>query len=81
MEAWFSQNEEVTPVGVDYRTAAVVKATAARRGSIVELPDCLIAAVAVRLDRALVTGNTADFQAIQATGLKLLIENWRVGSS
>lgn len=42
-----------------------------------ELPDCLIAAVAVRLDMPLVTGNTEDFRAIQRTGINLTIENWR----
>ena len=41
------------------------------------LPDCLIAAVAVRLNRPLVTGNTDDFVTIQKTGINLTIENWR----
>lgn len=41
-----------------------------------ELTDCLIAA-AVRLGRPLVTGNTDDLQAIQKTGAKLIIDNWR----
>ena len=77
MGAWFSQNEEITPLAADYRTAATIKATAARQGSTVELPDCLIAAVAVRLGRPLVTGNTDDFRAIQRTGINLTIENWR----
>jgi predicted nucleic acid-binding protein len=80
VQAWFSQNEEITPIASDYRTAAAVKAAAARSGSTVELPDCLIAAVAVRLNRPLVTGNTADFQAIRAAGLNLTIQNWRAGS-
>jgi len=42
-----------------------------------ELPDCLIGAVAVRLHCPLVTGNTEDFEAIQRTGIKLTIRNWR----
>jgi hypothetical protein len=25
----------------------------------------------------LVTGNTGDFRAVQGTGIKLVIENWR----
>jgi predicted nucleic acid-binding protein len=54
-----------------------IKVAAGRQGSVVEFPDCLIAAIAVRLERPLVTGNTADFQAIQRTGVKLIIENWR----
>jgi predicted nucleic acid-binding protein len=75
--AWLNQNEEITPLAADYRSAATIKATAAKQGSIVELPDCLIAAVAARLDRPVVTGNTEHFQAIQHTGIKLTIENWR----
>jgi len=75
--AWLSQNEQVTPANADYLAAATIKATARKQGSILELPDCLIAAVAVRLRMPLVTGNTGDFQAIQATGIKLAIQNWR----
>jgi len=76
---WLSQNEEITPISADYLTAATTKATARKHGSALELPDCLIAAVAVRLDRPLVTGNTEDFQAIQNTGINLILENWRDG--
>jgi predicted nucleic acid-binding protein len=54
-----------------------IKATARKQGSLLELPDCLIAAVAVRLGIPLVTGNTGDFKAIQKTGIKLTIHNWR----
>lgn len=74
---WLKQNEEITPTSADYLTAATIKATARKRGSALELPDCLIAAVAVRLDRPLVTGNTEDFEAIQKTGINLILENWR----
>jgi len=75
--AWLSQNEEITPMNADYLAAATIKARARRQGSILELPDCLIAAIAVRLQMPLVTGNTGDFRAIQNTGIKLRIENWR----
>jgi predicted nucleic acid-binding protein len=75
--AWLNQNEEITPTAADYRQAATIKAAAARQGSIVELPDCLIAATAARLERPIVTGNTEHFRAIQRTGLELAIENWR----
>lgn len=77
MLAWLDQNDELTPLPDDYRTAAKMKGKAQRRGEHVELPDCLIAAVAVRLDRPLVTGNTEDFEKIQRTGVGLVIENWR----
>ena len=75
--AWLDQNEQITPINADYLAAATIKATARRQGSILELPDCLIAAIAVRLQMPLVTGNTGDFRAIQETGIKLTIENWR----
>jgi tRNA(fMet)-specific endonuclease VapC len=75
--AWINQNEEITPVSADYRAAAAIKAAARRQGAVLELPDCLIAAVAVRLERPLVTGNTDDFEAVQKTAVKLTIQNWR----
>jgi predicted nucleic acid-binding protein len=75
--AWLDQNEQMTPDARDYLDAAKIKAQARKQGFIVELADCLIAAVAVRLDVPLVTGNTEDFQALQSTGAGLRIENWR----
>lgn len=75
--AWMERNEQAVPIAEDYLTAARVKAKARRQGRVVELPDCLIAAVAARLDRPLVTGNTADYRVIQEAGLPLELENWR----
>jgi predicted nucleic acid-binding protein len=75
--AWLKQNEEITPIDTDYLAAASIKAAARKQGSVVELPDCLIASIAVRLDRPLVTGNTDDFRMIRKAGINLLIENWR----
>lgn len=74
---WLKQNEEITPIDLDYLAAAHIKATARRQGLMVELPDCLIASIAVRMNWPLVTGNTADFQVIQKIGINLMIENWR----
>ena len=74
---WLNQNEQITPIAADYLQAASIKAAARKQGSIVELPDSLIAAVAIRLGLPLVTGNTEDFHAIQRTGVDLRIENWR----
>ena len=75
--AWLNQNEEITPVNADYLTAATIKATARKQGMVLELPDCLIAAMPARPDKPVVTGNTDHFQAIQRTGIRLTIENWR----
>jgi hypothetical protein len=33
--------------------------------------------VAARLNLPLVTGNTADFQAMQKAGLKITLQDWR----
>ena len=74
---WLKQNEEITPTASDYVDAAIIKAAARKQGSTVELADCLIAAVAIRLGLPLVTGNTEDFDAIKRTGVALLLENWR----
>jgi len=75
--AWLNQNEQVTPTAADYVEAAISKAAARKRGATVELADCLIAAVALRLGLPLVIGNTEDFQAIQRAGIALRLENWR----
>lgn len=75
---WMDRNEQVVPVAEDYLTAARIKARAKHQGRAVELPDCLIAAVASRLGYPIVTGNTADYQAIQNAGLNLELVNWRL---
>jgi predicted nucleic acid-binding protein len=75
--AWREQNQQITPVNADYLAAATIRATASKQGIVLELPDYLIASVAVRLGRPLVTGNTEDFEAIKRTGISLAIENWR----
>lgn len=74
---WLDQNEQIPPTADDYARAAEIKASARKQGSVLELADCLIAAVALRLDLPVVTGNTEHFQAIQKTHAALVIENWR----
>lgn len=76
--AWLGRNEEIIPVAEDFYEAALIKARARRQGSILELADCLIASVAIRLGLPLVTGNTEGYQAMRRSGAKLTIENWRV---
>ena len=77
MGAWLGRNNEIAPVPADYTGAASIRARAARHGATLEMADCLIAAVALRLERPLVTGNTDDFRAIQNTGAPLVVDNWR----
>jgi predicted nucleic acid-binding protein len=74
---WLKLNEQITPTADDYLEAAIIKAIARKKGATLQLPDCLIAAVAIRLGIPLATGNTSDFHAIQRTGVPLIIENWR----
>lgn len=78
---WLRLNEEIVPSASDYLVAAQTKANARRLGRTVELPDCLIAASATRLELPLVTGNTGDFEVIRQTGLKLTLQNWREPTS
>jgi predicted nucleic acid-binding protein len=74
---WLQNNEQILPTEADYLTAAKVKGAARRQGYTLEMPDCLIGAVAARLNLPLVTGNTADFQAMQKAGLKITLQDWR----
>jgi predicted nucleic acid-binding protein len=57
IRAWLHRNDEIAPVPADYAGAASIRARAARQGAPLEMADCLIAAVALRLGRPLVTGN------------------------
>lgn len=74
---WLRQNEEITPIADDYYEAARFRAEARQQGSALQLADCLIAAVAIRLRLVVITGNTKDFEPIRRTGAALIIENWR----
>jgi predicted nucleic acid-binding protein len=53
VSAWLRQNDETAPVAEDedYLAAASIRAKATRQGALLELTDCLIAAVAVRVGR------------------------------
>jgi len=77
MRSWLDHNEVITPLADDYIAAAGIRATARKQGSLIELADSLIAAIAVRLGYSVITGNTDDFQAIRKTGVSLTLENWR----
>lgn len=77
VSSWLAQNDQITPTNEDYVSAAYLNAAARRQGLVVELPDCLIAAIASRLELTLVTGNSRDHDAIQRAGLKLRVIDWR----
>lgn len=71
-------NEEVLPLDGD---AAVlggrIHADLRRTGQPIGWADPLIAAVALRHDLILITGNTSHYQRIQALGYPLRLDNWR----
>jgi tRNA(fMet)-specific endonuclease VapC len=48
-----------------------------RAGQTIGIADTLIAAIALRNDRVLVTGNTSHYQRIQTLGYDLQLANWR----
>ena len=78
--AWIARNVEHMPLPGDYRFAADIRGAAQMRGRTLEMADCLIAAVAHRLDLPLVTGNLAHYEAMRDAGLTLNLQNWRLVS-
>ena len=58
--------------------AGTIDADLRRRGTVINLNDVMIAAIALGAGVPVVTGNTAHFQAVQNAGFALRIENWRV---
>ena len=62
-------DEPVPLLGVDAGTSArLFNLTGRRRGS---LNDCMIAAIALRLDASVATTNVADFRRFEPSGLRL----------
>jgi predicted nucleic acid-binding protein len=47
-------------------------------GRPIGVADVLIASLAIHYGLPLVTGNTSDYERIQAAGYPLVLENWRV---
>ena len=70
--AWLDQNEQIPPLKEDYVAAAIIKANARKRGSIVELPDCLIAAIAIRLEMPLIMATPPTSRRFKARAPTLL---------
>jgi predicted nucleic acid-binding protein len=59
------------------RLAGRINADLERTGRIIGLPDVLIAAIALRNDVPVVTGNVTHFEQVQAAGYALTIDNWK----
>ena len=61
------------------RLAGRINADLERTGRIIGLPDVLIAAIALRHDLPVVTGNVTHFQQVQAAGYAVAVDNWKAG--
>jgi tRNA(fMet)-specific endonuclease VapC len=48
-----------------------------RAGRAVDLPDLMVAAIALRHHMPVVTGNTRHFGRVQEAGYSLVLQNWR----
>jgi predicted nucleic acid-binding protein len=57
--------------------AGRIDADLERRGTPINGPDTMIAAIAIGARVPLVTGNRVHFEAVKAAGYELTIENWR----
>ena len=65
---------------LDERSAELagrIRADLERTGLRVDLPDLLVASIALRHDVVVVTGNYAHFDRIRDAGYRFTIENWR----
>jgi tRNA(fMet)-specific endonuclease VapC len=57
--------------------AAEVLTALERSGRRIDLPDVMIAGIALSNDLPIVTGNVAHFESVRAAGMPLEILNWR----
>jgi tRNA(fMet)-specific endonuclease VapC len=62
---------------VSAELAGRIYADLEQAGRPIGVADVLIAALAIHHGLPLVTGNTSDYERIQATGYPLTLENWR----
>jgi tRNA(fMet)-specific endonuclease VapC len=61
------------------RLAGRINADLERTGRVIGMPDVMIAAIALRAELPIVTGNVAHFGQVHSAGYDLLIQNWRTG--
>lgn len=58
--------------------AGRIDAELKRRGTMINLNDVMIAAIAIGAKVPIVTGNTSHFEAVRSAGYPLDVENWRI---
>ena len=73
----FGRSEVVPLDETAAELAGRMRADLERGGLKIDLPDLLIAAIAVRNDVPVVTGNVAHFDKVRDAGYRLVLENWR----
>lgn len=59
------------------RLAGRINGDLVRRGRVIGMPDVMIAAVALRAEIPIVTGNRAHYEQVRNAGYDLEILNWR----
>jgi tRNA(fMet)-specific endonuclease VapC len=59
------------------RLAGRINGDLVRQGRTIGMPDVMIAAVALRAEIPVVTGNRAHFEHVRGAGYELTILNWR----
>lgn len=59
------------------RLAGRINGDLVRQGRTIGMPDVMIAAIALRADIPLVTGNRTHFEQVRVAGYELTILNWR----
>lgn len=80
LDSLFRWLRDVDVLPLDFEAATIagrLNADLRRTGQPIGWADPLIAAIALRHDVILVTGNTADYARIQSLGYSLRLDNWR----
>jgi predicted nucleic acid-binding protein len=73
----FARSEVLTLDETGAELAGRMRADLERLGLKIDLPDLLIAAIALRHDVPVVTGNMVHFDKVRDAGYRLALENWR----
>ena len=80
LETFLGSIDEAEIVAVDQDIAVLagrIDGALLRRGITIGVNDVLIAATAIHLDLALVTGNTEHYERVGEVGYPLALANWR----
>jgi predicted nucleic acid-binding protein len=59
------------------RLAGRINADLEKAGKLIGMPDVMIAAIALRNQMSIATGNVAHFLQVHSVGYEIVIDNWR----